>query len=115
MQQDLSRCVIDQVSTADDVCHVLESVIDDNGELIGPESVGSPNNKITDFLRNVLFKRSLPSVRERDDSVIYKKTPRTNWGSARSVATSSWIDALWQTCGCAGSFNALASTSTPIR
>jgi len=44
-QQDLSRCVIDQVSTADDVCHVLESVIDDNGELIGPESVGSPNTK----------------------------------------------------------------------
>lgn len=76
LQQDLSRCVIDQVSTADDVSRP-ESVIDDNGELIGPESVGSPNNKITDFLRNVLFKRSLPSVRERDDSVIYKKTPRT--------------------------------------
>jgi len=92
----LSRRVVYQVSTADNVCHALESVIDDNGELIGPESVGSPNNKIADFSQNVLFKRTLPSVIERDETVVYKKAPRTNRCTACSMATSSGIGALWQ-------------------
>ena len=87
----LSRRVVYQVSTADNVCHALESVIDDNGELIGPESVGSPNNKIADFSQNVLFKRTLPSVIERDETVVYKKAPRTNRCTACSMATSSGI------------------------
>jgi len=55
LQRNLARRVVSQVFATHDVADALVSVVDDHGQLIGPEAVGAPQHEVAHGLRDVLL------------------------------------------------------------
>ena len=53
----------------------LQRVVDDDGELIGEEAVGAPDDEIADVAREVLRLRALQAIAELDARVADAHAP----------------------------------------
>jgi len=62
-QQDLARGRRQKVCPADYLCNSHSQIIDDDRKLVGRHAITATQNKISDFARHILAKRSLPSVK----------------------------------------------------
>mgnify|MGYP006862998132 FL=1 len=61
---DLTRRVVEQVGAAHHVGDALMNVVDDGGELIGPEAVRTLEYEVADFVFNVLCEVAAKAVGE---------------------------------------------------
>ena len=61
---DLTRRVVEQVGAAHHVGDALMNVVDDGGELIGPEAVRTFEHEVADFVFNVLCEVAAKAVGE---------------------------------------------------
>ena len=61
---DLTRRVVEQVGAAYHVGDALMNVVDDGGELIGPEAVRTLEHEVADFVFNVLREVAAEAVGE---------------------------------------------------
>jgi len=98
LQVDLARRRREQVGAAHDVGDLLRGVVDDDGELVGGQPVGSPHDEVADLAREVLPLRSLQPVDERDDGVADAHADRALRArgavGGNAVAAGARIDAL---------------------
>src|SRR5205814_3342425 len=63
-EKDLTRRRGEQIGAAHHVRDLLRCVVDNDGELIGVEAVGAPDDEIADIAREILRYRSLQAVAE---------------------------------------------------
>ena len=75
LQQILTNGGVDQVDTANDMSDFLCGVIDDDGKLIRPEAVAATNNKITDFISEVIAVIRLQAIVQSSNSAGAEETP----------------------------------------
>jgi hypothetical protein len=64
LEQNLPWRIAQQVRTAHDFSDPLLGIVDDDCELIGEQSVATPDDEVTQALRNVLHQPTLQSVIE---------------------------------------------------
>ena len=66
LQEDLARRRSEQVGSADDLGDPLFGIVDDDGKLVGEDSVGALQHEIADLLLDVLALPALQQILEAE-------------------------------------------------
>src|SRR5258707_10375150 len=99
-KQDLARGRGEQIGSAHDLVDAHETVIDDNGELIGEDAVGTAQDKVANCLLDMLAEGAGQEVDESDDTVVgdaqaQRRTPALGFVLAALVraemTAGAWI------------------------
>src|SRR5574340_4679 len=75
LQIDLARRVRQEVGAAHDVRDALEGVIDHDGQLVGEQTVGTPDDEIADVVREVLLQLAVDTVVKTDVRIGHAHPP----------------------------------------
>ena len=92
LQQDLARRVVGQVRAAHDVSDALRRVVDDHGQLVGPQPVGALQHEVADLVRHVLLLRAQPAVGPLTLPVRRATATRARRLAVQAVAAGAGID-----------------------
>ena len=106
LQQNLSRCVVMQVLPTYHMGDALVGVVNHHCELIGPQTIGTFENKIANVIRYVLLLvphspvvpfQSLGQMQVTDHS-LHIHTPSTRRFAFQTVTTSAEVNRSAMSC-----------------
>ena len=85
LQQSLTRCIVCKVFTAHDVRNALRTIIDYHGQLVGPQAIGTTQNKIANSVCHILLLRPQTPVMPRHSGCILGvQAPSAGWSALQA-------------------------------